>query len=94
MNSEVVHDPAQNRYQLVIDGTSVGEIDYVLREGSIVFTHTEVDPNRREGGLGGALARGALDLVRAETDYRVVADCAFIAKWIESHPDYQDLLTR
>jgi predicted GNAT family acetyltransferase len=38
--------------------------------------------------------RDALDQVREHTDYRVVAVCPFVAKWISEHPDYQDLLRR
>lgn len=83
-----------NRFELLVDGESVGQTDYQIRDDTIVFIHTEIDPDRREEGLGGELVRGALNLVRAETDYRVVARCPFTAAWIEEHPDYQDLLTR
>lgn len=83
-----------NRFELLVDGESVGQADYQLRDDAIVFTHTEIDPARRKNGLGGELVRGALNLVRAETDQRVVASCPFVAAWIAKHPDYQDLLSR
>lgn len=94
MATEVVQDVPMNRFELLVDGESAGEADYQIRGDTIVFTHTEIDPSRREKGLGGELARGALNLVRAETDYRVVARCPFMAGWIAKHPDYQDLLKR
>ena len=94
MTTEVVQDAPQNRFQLLLDGEYVGETDYILRDNEIVFTHTEIDPNRQEKGLGGELVRGALNLVRAETELRVVAKCPFTAHFIETHPEYQDLLTR
>ncbi|MDF1477877.1 GNAT family N-acetyltransferase [Leifsonia sp. H3M29-4] len=94
MPTEVVQDAAMNRFELLVDGTQVGLVDYQLRGDSIVFTHTEIDPARRGEGLGSELARGALNLVRAETDYRLVASCPFIAAWIEKNPSYADLLTR
>lgn len=94
MITEVVQDASQNRFQLLLDGQYVGESDYIVRDDTIVFTHTEIDPGRTEEGLGGELVRGALNLVRAETDLRVVASCPFTAHFIEEHPDYQDLLTR
>lgn len=94
MATEVVQDASMNRFELVIDGESVGEIDYQVRENSIVLTHTEIDPSHREGGLGAQLVRGALNLIRAETDYRVVPSCPFAGPWIAKHPEYQDLLTR
>ena len=94
MATEVVQDAPQNRFQLLLDGEYVGETDYILRDDSIVFTHTEVDPAHQGEGLASELVRGALNLVRAETELRVVAKCPYMAKWIEKHPDYQDLLTR
>jgi len=94
MTTEVVQDAPQNRFQLMLDGEPVGETDYVIRDNTMTFTHTEIDPNRQEKGLGGELVRGALNLVRAETDLRVASTCPFTTAWIERHPDYADLLTR
>lgn len=94
MATEVVQDAPQNRFQLLLDGEYVGETDYILRDDTIVFTHTEVDPAHQGSGLASELVRGALNLVRAETDLRVVAKCPYMAAWIAKHPDYQDLLTR
>ena len=45
-------------------------------------------------GLGSMLAKAALDAVAAEEGTRVVAQCPFIAAYIERHPQYQPLLTR
>ena len=59
-----------------------------------MITHTEIDPSHQGAGLGGELVRGALNLIRAETDYRVVPTCPFAGPWIDKHPEYQDLLTR
>lgn len=94
MPTEVINDPQMNRYELLLDGEHVGRSDYQLRDNTIVFTHTEIDPGYQDGGYGGELVRGALNLVRAESELRVVASCPFVAKWIELHPDYQDLLER
>jgi len=94
MTTEVVQDAPQNRFQLLLDGEYVGETDYILRDDTIVFTHTEIDPSLQENGLGADLVRGALNLVRAETELRVVAKCTFTARFIETHPEYQELLTR
>jgi uncharacterized protein len=94
MTTEVLHDPKMNRYELLVDGVSAGEVDYQVRDDTIVLTHTEIDPAQRTSGLGGELVRGALNLIRAETDYRVVPSCTFVAAWITKHPEYQDLLTR
>lgn len=62
------------------------------REGDvIVFTHTVV-PARLEGrGVGTRLVRGALDSAR-DQGLRVVAQCSFVAAYIDKHPEYRTLL--
>jgi hypothetical protein len=64
------------------------------REGDvIVFTHTNV-PRAAEGrGTGSRLIRGALDSAR-DQGLRVVAQCSFVAAFIDKHPTYRDLLGR
>lgn len=94
MTTEVQQDTKMNRFELLVDGAAVGEIDYRVHDNTIVLTHTEVDPAQRETGLGGELVRGALNLIRADTDYRVVPSCPFAAEWISEHPEYDDLLSR
>lgn len=83
-----------SRFELLLDGQHAGLLDYQVRGNDIVFLHTEIDPARREKGLGGELVRGALNLVRGETEYRLVAKCPFTAAFVEKHPEYADLLTR
>lgn len=92
--SEVIQNQELDQYELVIDGELAGFSAYRLTDAEIIFTHTEIVGEAREHGLGGRLVRGALDQVREHTDYRVVAQCPFVAHWISEHPDYQDLLTR
>ena len=89
---ETVHDPAKSRYEAWIDGELAGFAEYQLASSIIVFTHTEV-PDRFEGrGVGSAIARYALDDVRADGSRRVLAICPFIGGWIARHRDYADLL--
>ena len=89
--ADVVHNPEQSRYEIHVDGSVAGFTQYRERDGAIDFVHTEVDVAHEGHGLGGQLARGALDAVRAE-GRRVIATCPFIKDWIEEHADYQDLL--
>ncbi|WP_341953540.1 GNAT family N-acetyltransferase [Salinibacterium sp. TMP30] len=94
MASEVIHDPTMNRYELLVDGVQAGIADYQLRDDTIIFVHTEVDPKFRGQGRGGELARGALNLLRAESEARVVPQCEFIERFITDNPEYRDLLSR
>lgn len=92
MADTVIDVPERNRFVLERDGSPIGKLLY-RREGDVItFTHTEVDPQIQERGLGSQLAKFALDAVAAEQGTRVVAQCPFIAAYIERHPAYQPLL--
>ncbi|MFC5753975.1 GNAT family N-acetyltransferase [Actinomadura rugatobispora] len=91
MSKEVTDNAEAKRYEVRVDGEPAGFAEYRLRPGKIVFTHTEVDGAFGGQGVGGALARGALDDARAK-GLAVVPLCPFIKGWIEKHPDYQDLV--
>jgi uncharacterized protein len=92
MNDVQVRDnPDEHRYELHVDGELAGFARYVLRGGRIIFVHTEVDPDWGGRGLGTVLARGALDAAR-ESGAPIVPLCPFIAAFIDSHPEYRDLV--
>jgi len=90
-----VSDPVRNnsalrRFELDADGHTAAAY-YRLSPPIITFTHIEVPTELSGHGVGSALARGALEIVRAE-GLKVVAQCPFIRAFIEKHPEFQDLL--
>jgi len=89
---EVTNNEAENKYEARLDGELAGEAYYDSADDLIVFTHTEVDEAFEGHGVGSALARGALDDVRADGRRKVIARCPFIKGWIDRHPDYRGLL--
>ncbi|MRK01907.1 GNAT family N-acetyltransferase [Aeromicrobium sp. S22] len=62
---QVLPDPSRLRYQASIDGEVAGFVEYIVTDELIVFTHTEVHPRIEGKGVGSAIARFALDDVRA-----------------------------
>lgn len=88
----ITHEPEKSRYEAHLDGGLAGFAEYQLAEKLIVFTHTEVDPAYEGRGVGGALARFALDDVRTQGGRAVLPLCPFIKAWIAKHPDYADLV--
>jgi uncharacterized protein len=90
VQTRVTDNPAELRYELIVDGELAGEIRYRRVPGGLALVHTEVDPKRE--GLGSVLVRGALDDLRAR-GMRVVPVCPFVRAYITRHSEYEDLLT-
>jgi uncharacterized protein len=89
---QVTLNEDDKRYEARVGGELAGSAYFDAADDLIVFTHTEVDDDYEGQGVGSALARFALDDVRADGRRKVVARCPFIKGWIDRHPDYQDLL--
>ena len=84
---EVVANPALSRYEARIDGAVAGFTTYRLVGDRTVFTHTSVRDEWEGHGVGGALARYALDDVVA-AGRLITPLCPFIAGYIARHPEY------
>ncbi|MFB2582941.1 GNAT family N-acetyltransferase [Herbiconiux sp. P15] len=91
-NQVVTHEPTENRYVLTVDGEQVGFAAYTDQGGERVFTHTEIDPAQGGKGYGSILVAGALGQVREE-GLTVVPECPFVAKYVEKHHDFDDIIT-
>jgi uncharacterized protein len=88
VSNQVRNNTALHRFELDADGhTALAH--YRLSPPIITFTHTEVPTELSGRGAGSALARGALEIVRA---HKVVAQCLFVRAFIEKHPEFQDLV--
>jgi predicted GNAT family acetyltransferase len=86
----VRHDSVSQRFELGT-GEETALIDYQREGARVVFTHTFVPPALRGNGVAAQLARTALDWARAEK-LQVVPQCSYIARFIERHHEYGDLV--
>ncbi|MDH2428814.1 GNAT family N-acetyltransferase [Sphaerisporangium sp. TRM90804] len=89
---DVVDNADASRYEVTVDGRLAGFADYRRKPGKLVITHTEIDDEFEGRGLGSRLVRGALDGAR-EAGVHVVPLCPFVARYVEKHPEYADLIT-
>jgi predicted GNAT family acetyltransferase len=88
----VRHNRDARRYELVDgDGRVLGLADYYIDGDVVVVPHTEIVPDRRNGGLGAELVQSVLDDVRAGGAL-VRPRCWYVAEFIDEHPEYQDLV--
>lgn len=89
---EFEKNESRNRYEVRVDGKLAGFAEYIAMTGLIIMSHTEVLPEFEGQGVGSALAKYALDDIRAQESLQVQPLCPFIKAWIDRHPDYQDLV--
>ena len=81
----------RERYEIYVDGELAGFTEYKTRPGIIAFIHTEVDEGLQGRGLGERLIGYALDDARGR-GLAVLPFCPFVRSFIQSHPDYVDLV--
>lgn len=91
MEPTVKDAPESSRYEIRDGEQLLGHADYERRGDTVVFVHTEVDPDSGRKGVGSTLVQGALDDVRAKGG-SVVAECSFVRGWIAKHEEYADLV--
>jgi predicted GNAT family acetyltransferase len=89
--SEVRDNRQRARYELLVDGEVVAFVQYSMRGGRILLVHTEVDDARSRKGLATELIRGTLDDIRVRA-IPMVPVCSFAERFIEKHPEYDDLV--
>lgn len=91
MESAIRKNPEQSRYELVVEDTVAGVVEYVEKDGYVELTHTEIDPSHEGEGLGSQLARAVLDGLRNE-ERAVIPSCPFINSYLKRHPEYAELV--
>lgn len=80
-----------SRYELIVDDRVIAFAEYRRSGDVVVLPHTVTAPSERGNGWGTVLVAGALDDLRRQ-GRKVVAQCWFVAEFLELHPDYADLV--
>jgi hypothetical protein len=89
--SNNVRDKA-DRHRFELDAGGHTAFSNYRRDGAtLTIMHTEVPAELNGRGIGSALARGLLDIARAQ-GLTVKPLCPFVASYIAKHPEYADLL--
>lgn len=89
---EIRNVPERGRYEARVDGKLAGYSDYQLSDTVISFTHARVFPAYGHQGIATRMARISLDDARADGSRIVRAVCPFYVWFIETYPEYADLL--
>jgi predicted GNAT family acetyltransferase len=86
----VRHNKGASRFEIEADG-KVALLDYMWTGRNITYTHTEVPPELEGQGIGGKLARYALEFAR-DNDLKVIPVCPFVTGYLRRHPEYRPLV--
>jgi predicted GNAT family acetyltransferase len=90
----IVDVPEKERFEAQdADGGLIGMVTYQLSGPIIAYTHTEVTPEHEGEGIASRLATFVMDDARAK-GRTVVPICPYISKWLERHPEYEDVVVR
>ena len=87
---DVRDNTAEHRFELTVDD-ALAYAAYRLDGDRIAFVHTVVPAQIEGRGVASDLIRAALDSAR-DRGLTVVAECSFVAGYIDRHPEYRDLL--
>jgi uncharacterized protein len=83
----VTDNPGLHRYEARVEGELAGFVTYRVQDGRTALVHTSVREEWEGHGVGGALARFALDDIVA-AGQRIVAICPFVQGYLGRHPEY------
>lgn len=91
--SEVIHNTAEHRYEIDLDGPEVFAAAYYQMDGNgdRVLVHTEVPEEYQGEGIATRLARYVFDDAR-KTGVKLIPACWFMAEYYARHPEYQDVV--
>lgn len=90
MDSQVQHEKNFHRFAVHL-GEATAVLAYKEEGDTIYLVHTEVPAEMEGKGIGGQLAKAALNYAR-QSSLKVVARCPFVASYLQRHPEYQDLV--
>ena len=89
-HTTVTDNQTRSRFEMAADGGTAFVV--YRRAGNVLsLTHAEVPAALEGHGVGSALARGTLDLIRARGE-KMIPLCTFVAHFVRTHPEYNDLL--
>ncbi|AIC96235.1 MULTISPECIES: GNAT family N-acetyltransferase [Shouchella] len=69
----------------------IAELTFTKEKEALTITHTFVDPEYREQGLGAKLVSSLVDDARTQKQ-KIDPVCPYAKKQFDQHPEYKDVL--
>ncbi|MBY6366434.1 GNAT family N-acetyltransferase [Rhodococcoides corynebacterioides] len=89
--TRVEHHTDRQRFEILVGDEVAGYAEYRPTAGERDFDHTVTLPQFRGRGLAAVLVREALDDTRS-AGLRVVPSCSYVRHFVDTNPEYQDLV--
>ena len=86
----VTHNEPAHRFEVHVDGETAMLL-YRREDDTITFVHTRVPNGIGQHGIGSELVRTGLEYAKSQ-GLKVIPLCPFAAAYIQSHPEYLDLV--
>ncbi|MBP7453736.1 MAG: N-acetyltransferase [Ottowia sp.] len=91
--THLLKNPERQRYEATRDTQVLGYSVYRDLGDVVELPHTVVEPAFEGQGIASAVVRFALDDIRA-SGRQVLPTCSFVARYIQRHPTYADMVAR
>ncbi|MFF4154245.1 GNAT family N-acetyltransferase [Streptomyces sp. NPDC001651] len=92
VTERLIDNSDESRFELYRDDELVGWLYYTrLRPNRYALRHTEVESSRQHQGVGSALARRVLEVIRSR-EGTITAICPFVVDYLSRTTAYTDLL--
>ena len=92
MEISIINNTKLSRFETEING-EFAYVDYRFYKGDMVLMHTFVPEAGRGKGISSALAKFALEYVKAQ-NLKLMVYCPIVAKYIKLHPEYEPLIDK
>ena len=80
------------QFEIALPDGEFAILSYRWLKGSIVLMHTLVPASARGKGIGPILVMNVLEYIR-DQGLKMIVYCPFVTKYLQSHPEYNDLLS-
>lgn len=91
MAMQVNRNAQEKKFEIIVDNHRA-KLDYTMEGPDLALDHTFVPNELRGQGIAQQLAETALNYAR-ENNFKVLPYCGFVQKYLDSHPEFQDLIS-
>jgi predicted GNAT family acetyltransferase len=91
LDIHVRDNPESQTYDALVGDEIAGTMLYEIEGPRLVLTHTVVQPRFQHKGVANTLIAAALDDIAAKGK-KITILCPIVKTFIDSHPDYADLV--